>query len=283
MPTRNRLSNLLIPDFGLVKPDGTPLDDRATRYASWQAAAARRKNRTLLNLFPDHGPLSRHRYPKHMEFFKAGARYMERCFMAGNRVGKTYAGGYELCCHLTGFYRSWWCGRRFTRPISAIAAGRTSKTTRDVLQKKLLGKPCIVGKRKTVDGSGLLPPEWIGQPRWGQGGGDSIDSVPIRNLAGGWSELKLRSYEQGSGAFEGTEEDAVLLDEEPSMEVYGEALIRLTSTTGNYDDNGLLMLTFTPLLGYSDVVLQFMPEDMRPMPPPGNDDVFSFDDEERAA
>jgi len=263
----------------ILGPDGQPYrpDDKATRLSAWRAIAARRKARTLLNLFPDEGLLRRQAYPKHMDFFAAGARYMERCFMAGNRVGKTFAGGYEISCHLPGFYRRWWTGRRFTRPISAIAAGRTSKTTRDVLQKKLLGKPTTVGKRKTLDGTGLIPPEWIGQPRWGQGGGDAVESVPIKNVNGGWSELKFRSYEQGPGAFEGTEEDVILLDEEPPMDVYGEALIRLTSTTGNFDDNGLLMLTFTPLLGYSDVVLQFMPEDMRPLPPPGEDNSL-FED-----
>jgi phage terminase large subunit-like protein len=252
-------------------------DERRTATAIYDELLKRRRHRTLLNLFPEYGRLARHAYPKHMEFFSAGRSYMERCFMAGNRVGKTFAGGYELACHACGFYQPWWPGRRFARPISCIAAGRTTKTTRDVLQRKLLGKPTVISKVKTIDGSGIIPPEWIGKPKWGQGGGDTIDSVPIRSLFGGWSELKFRSYEQGAGAFEGTEEDAILLDEEPTLEVYAEALIRLTSTTGRFEDNGLLMLTFTPLLGYSDVVLQFMPEDMRPMPPPGNSE-FEFED-----
>ena len=39
---------------------------------------------------------ARHKYAKHLEFFEAGAKYRERCFMAANRVGKTLgAGGYE--------------------------------------------------------------------------------------------------------------------------------------------------------------------------------------------
>ncbi len=53
--------------------------------------------------YPDTGPLRRELYQKHLEFFRAGAKYRERCFMAANRVGKTEgAGGYELTCHLTG-------------------------------------------------------------------------------------------------------------------------------------------------------------------------------------
>ena len=42
------------------------------------------------------------------------------------------------------------------------------------------------------------------------------------------------------------------------MDVYGECLIR-TATT-----NGIIMLTFTPLSGMSEVVLQFMPAEFRP-------------------
>jgi phage terminase large subunit-like protein len=42
-------------------------------------------------------------------------------------------------------------------------------------------------------------------------------------------------------------------DEEPPMDVYGEQIIR-TATT-----KGILMLTFTPLEGMSDVVQQFLP------------------------
>ncbi len=41
------------------------------------------------------------------------------------------------------------------------------------------------------------------------------------------------------------------------MDVYGECLIR-TATTG-----GIIMLTFTPLEGMSNVVLQFMPKEFR--------------------
>jgi phage terminase large subunit-like protein len=39
--------------------------------------------------------------------------------------------------------------------------------------------------------------------------------------------------------------------------VYGEALIRLMTT------KGLMLITFTPLMGLSDVVLSFMDEDVR--------------------
>lgn len=59
----------------------------------------------IYKLFPNKGPLRRELYEKHMEFFEAGAEFKERCFMAGNRVGKTESGGgYETALHLTGQY-----------------------------------------------------------------------------------------------------------------------------------------------------------------------------------
>jgi len=39
--------------------------------------------------YPETGPLRRSLYQKHLEFFRAGRTYRERCFMAANRVGKT--------------------------------------------------------------------------------------------------------------------------------------------------------------------------------------------------
>lgn len=235
--------------------------------ARMDARASRNTQRNLLQIFPDEGPLSWKHYKKHIEFFGAGRWYMERCFMAGNRVGKTYSGGYELSCHLTGWYPHWWPGRYFRRSIKTVAAGRTSKNTRDILQKKLLGKVVTRNGRKALDGTGMIPGEWIGPPAMAEGIRDLIDTVPIKNFHGGWSELQFKSFEQGPGAFEGTEKDVILLDEEPPMDVYGEALMRLTSTTGRFEDNGLMMLTFTPLMGYSDVVMQFIPENMRPTAP----------------
>jgi hypothetical protein len=41
---------------------------------------------------------------KQQEFIEASADYPERCFMAGNQLGKTLAGGPEITFHLTGRY-----------------------------------------------------------------------------------------------------------------------------------------------------------------------------------
>lgn len=213
-------------------------------------------------LFPATGPLARTGYSKHLEFFKAGADYRERCFMAGNRVGKTVAGSYELTCHLTGNYPDWWDGRKFHGPVKAWAAGKTNETTRDIIQVELLGNITFSGQRKLVDGAGLIPKTALGQEpgqlSWKAGVADLVDVIKVRHKSGGWSELGLKSYQQGRGSFEGTARHVIWFDEEPPMDVYGEALIR-TATT-----KGLIMLTFTPLEGMSDVVQEFLPRELRP-------------------
>src|SRR5690349_21254852 len=105
----------------------------------------------LFSLYPDDGPLRRELYPKHLDFFRAGATEMERAAIAANRVGKTWGlGGYETALHLTGEYPDWWEGRRFDHPIDAWAAGDTSETTRDIVQLALFGQQGDLG-------TGLVP------------------------------------------------------------------------------------------------------------------------------
>lgn len=193
-------------------------------------------------------------YPIHLEFFEAGAKYPERCFMAANRVSKTLGGGgYEMAVHLTGLYPHWWTGRRFNAPIRAWAAGKTNETTRDIVSGTLLGGVKYKGTRKFVDGGGVIPGALLGELGWKQGVSNLIDTIKVKHASGGWSELGLKAYHQGRGAFEGTAKHAIWLDEEPPADVYDECLMRTTTT------NGIIMLTFTPLDGLSDVTEMFMP------------------------
>lgn len=210
-----------------------------------------RRENSIKSYYPESGPLRRELYPRHMEFFSAGARYRERCFMAGNRVGKTEgAGGYETALHLTGDYPDWWEGKRFDRPVKAWAAGDTNETTRDILQYKLLGAP---GR----EGEGLIPKSRIVKttPRSGIPG--AVLDVYVEHNAGGLSVLTLKSYEQGRKKFQGTEIDLIWLDEEPPQDVYSECVTR-TMTTG-----GIVYVTFTPLEGLSEVVMSFLPKEYR--------------------
>jgi phage terminase large subunit-like protein len=190
-----------------------------------------------------------------MRFFAAGPSYFERLFMAANRIGKTEgAGGFETTLHLTGDYPSWWPGKRINRPIDAWAAGDTTETVRDIIQLKLLGN---IGKGEL--GSGLIPRKLIADYSLRRGVSDCVDTVYVKHVSGGVSQMSLKSYDQKRKSFQGTKKDLIWLDEEPPLEIYTECLLRTTDTTGRDDSNGLMILTFTPLLGMSETVMAFLP------------------------
>lgn len=217
-------------------------------------AKRRASQNKIDSYYPDDGPLRRELYPKHLEFFRVGRTYRERCFMAGNRIGKTEgSGGYETALHLTGLYPEWWEGRRFDRPVRGWAAGKTSETTRDIIQAKLFGPISHHTGDKGVAGTGLVRGRSLGRITWKAGVADLIDTIQVKHASGGWSLLGLKSYHQGRGSFEGTEQDFVWLDEEPPEDIYGECLVR-TATT-----NGSVYITFTPLEGITGTVLSFLP------------------------
>jgi len=184
-----------------------------------------------------------------MQFFAAGKLYTERCIMAANRVGKSESiGAYEMTCHLTGRYPAWWEGYRFDRPVTAWAAGTTGTTARDIVQFKLIGPPEDFG-------TGLIPKRYIIKTTPKAGGvPNAVDTILVKHISGGISKCKIKSYAEGRKSFEGTEQDIIWLDEECPMAIYTECVIRTMTT------NGLIMLTFTPLEGLTDTVLQFMPE-----------------------
>lgn len=202
-------------------------------------------------LFPETGEFSRALYKKHMIFFKAGSVYKERALIAGNRTGKTYTAETEVSYHLNGKYPEWWEGKRFTGPIKAWEVGKTHETTRDILQKYLLGSRYDLG-------TGMIPKEDIERTTTKSGIPDAIQDVYVKHYTkgvfDGYSELSFKSYVQGVEAFMGTSIHVVHLDEEPdNPSIYSECLTRTMTT------DGIVICTFTPLLGLSEVVLSFLP------------------------
>ena len=221
----------------------------------------REAQRVFASLYPDEGPLRRELYAKHLEFFRVGKDFRERCAMCANRVGKTFGmGGYELTCHLTGDYPHWWDGRTFDTPIEAWAAGKTNETTRDIVQRTLVGGIAHEGHRKIVDGTGLISGDLLDTTShtWKAGVPDLLDTIKVKHVSGGYSLLGIKSYQQGRGSFEGTAKHAIWCDEEPPKDIYGECVIR-TGTVG-----GVIFITFTPLEGMSAVVMSFLPKEAKP-------------------
>jgi len=200
-------------------------------------------------------PLGRAHYPKQMQFFASEAKDDEIALFGGNRTGKTHCGCFADALHLTGLYPDWWPGRIYDRPIDMWLATDTAKNTRDILQEKMCGKPGV----ESAYGTGMIPGDLLVRRTVKHGLADAFESVFVRHVSGGISTLQFKSYDQGREAFQGTRQDRIHLDEEPKLEIYAECGMRLMSTVPG-EVNGTLVLTETPLLGVSDLMITFMPE-----------------------
>lgn len=167
-----------------------------------------------------------------------------------HNTGKTTCVCYETTLHLIGVYPPWWNGRRFDRPITAWAAGVDTKAVRESLQPKLLGPA-------DARGTGIIPRDAIIRAPARGGVPDAVDFVEIKHKQG-TSRLLFKAYEQGRESFQSTEVDVILLDEEPPLPIYTEALTRTIATVPGRR-NGCVLCSFTPLSGVSETVLQFLP------------------------
>jgi phage terminase large subunit-like protein len=219
-------------------------------------------------------------YPKQQAFFDAGVGYKERLLMAGTQLGKTYAGAFEVACHLTGEYPDWWLGRRWDRPVKGWAVGLTSQVARDVSQKYLCGEPGVLESH----GTGMIPKErFHDKPTLGKGVSDAYDTIQVEHrtngVMDGISVLRFKSCEQGRQKLQGESIDFAWVDEEPAAPEYHEIVARLTAT------KGMLFMTFTPLMGMSVVVKRFLDKEV----PSGHvtrmtiNDALHIRPEERAA
>jgi phage terminase large subunit-like protein len=186
-------------------------------------------------------------YPKQAAFHEAGAMVRERLLMAGNQLGKTLAGGFEVAMHATGRYPDWWKGKRFDRPIVAWAAGTTGETVRDTVQRVLIGRP-------DQKGTGAIPKDAIKELIPARGVADLVDTIRVWHVSGKWSTIGLKTYLSGREKFQGETLDFVWFDEEPPADIYTEGLTRT-----NIGQNPVWM-TFTPLMGVSEVVRRFLLE-----------------------
>lgn len=188
-------------------------------------------------------------HAKQLLFHEAGLTAKERLFLAGNRTGKTFCASGEGSIHLTGNYPNDWGGYRYKEPINMWVASLSREATRDILQKQYyLGDPSS-GKK------GLISENLIVNKTYGAGVTGFVDTVWVKHASGGVSTVSFKSYDQGREKFQGTEKHLIHLDEEPPRDVYEECLMRTMATRENF--HGMMMLTMTPLMGMTDMVLHF--------------------------
>lgn len=241
-------------------------EEKAELYELLKLKDTREKRNRLIAYKP---------YAKQVEFHNASSEYRERLFMAANQSGKTLAGAYEVAMHLTGRYPDWWKGRRFPYAIRAMVGSESAELTRKGVQRLLIGPPELRGEW----GTGAIPHECLRDTSMKQGVPDAISSAVIKHVCGEDSVIQFNSYDQGRGKWQADTVDLVWMDEEPPQAIYSEALTRTNAT------NGIVFVTFTPLLGMSDVVKRFLLEK-----PAGTtvvnmtiDDVEHYTPEQRAA
>lgn len=183
---------------------------------------------------------------KQREFHAKGASHRERCLLAANQVGKTLGAGNEIDYHTTGDYPEWWEGRRFHGPTKWWVSNTNNETVRDGPQRILMGEGLDFG-------TGTIPASLLVSHTMARGFPNLVDKVQIRHRSGGVSQIQFKAYEQGRLKWQGeTLTGGVWFDEEPDLEIYSEGLARMAP-------GAMSFLTATPLLGMSDVVMQFYP------------------------
>ena len=186
--------------------------------------------------------------PKQMEFLDATREHSDVALIAANGAGKTETAAFAVSRWMTGVYPPWWNGRRFDGPVRVWAAGTSAKAVTEAAQTKLLGPPGVAD----LLGTGLIPKEAIiGEPRKARGYPDAIDSFQVRHVSGGVSRLVTKTYEQDRKDWQGADIDILWEDEEPKPELHSEGQARLRG-------RGLTILTFTPVEGMTEVVLDYL-------------------------
>ena len=187
-------------------------------------------------------------YPYQQNFHNTGKNCNQRLLMAANRIGKSYCGAAEMGFHLTGLYPKWWKGRIFRQPITGWSGGVSNETTRDIVQAELLGSP----DDPDAFGSGAIPRSKIIKTERKPGVPNAKSMALISHVSGGNSSLFFKAYEMGQEKWQGRSVDCVWLDEEPSRDIYSQAVTR------TLDRRGMVYMTFTPEQGMTETVASFI-------------------------
>ena len=194
-------------------------------------------------------------YDRQREFYRAGYCFNERCLMAGNQVGKTLSAAMEAGYHLTGKYPDDWEGIRFEKAPIIWVCGETGEVIRDTSQKYLVGRPGEL-EDEDSDYTGIIPKRKIIDSKKAQNSNGLLDYLIVDHVSGKKSYAYFKAYAKGRQKFQGETIDWIWFDEEPPANIYSEGLTR--TNNGQHGRHGVL--TFTPLLGMSDIVFKFLQE-----------------------
>ena len=193
--------------------------------------------------------ISRCQYKKHTLFMEKGKTYRERAFIAPNRVGKSYTGGFEVTAHVTKDYPEWWEGKRFDKykPISILVIGKTNNSLVATTQKLLAGTSFDIG-------NGMIPKDMIVDYSKKPNCPGGIQDLYVKDKYGCTNHIQFMSSDVEDDVIMGREIHVVWFDEEClNGALYDEAIMR-TMTVG-----GIVFTTFTPMEGLTKAIIRFMP------------------------
>ena len=223
-------------------------DDEKIEYLDLLRKIERTKKYNQLHYFEP--------YEFQKEFYRKGKDNPVRALIAANRCGKTFSAAMEVAIHLTGRYPEWWEGRRWDRPIRAVAAGVTSSQVKDVLQLEFLG----TANRNIEEeiGTRAIPRSDIDIDKSVKGRDGSISELYVKHQSGGYSSVKFFAYSQGFEPMQGFTADIAWVDEQDknNADAIFSELVKRTSTV-----QGMTICTFTPLQGVTHLVKQFWERD----------------------
>jgi phage terminase large subunit-like protein len=102
-------------------------------------------------------------------------------------------------------------------------------------------------------GTGSIPGKRITRVTNARGIPNAVNTINVSHVSGGKdSVVVFKNYEQGQQKWMSETLDGIWCDEEPPMDIYSECLPRVAKL------KGMIMVTFTPLLGMSEVVRMFL-------------------------
>ena len=193
-----------------------------------------------------------HRYPWQNELLELTNNHQVVATIAANRVGKSFSIMATVATHLTGNYPDNWNGRKFDKPVDVYVAGVDSNHNRNVLQSYLLG----TNNRFLEDqiGTGMIARDTLVMESMVKEKKGVIEAISIKHKTGGYSTLTFKSYSQGAEAIQGFAAHIVVVDEQPGQEFFSE-IVKRTAVTDQ--GAGLVLCSFTPLLGMNEMVSQF--------------------------
>jgi phage terminase large subunit-like protein len=191
-------------------------------------------------------------YPTQRKMLTCGAKIA--AMFGGNQVGKSRALLHNDVYDLTGIYPESWTGPRFNHPVDMWILGETNESTRDSLQKVLLGPDL-----DNPGVGGLIPPKYIKKLTKRHNIPGAADTATIRWIGGGESRVTFKSYVMGEDALSSWTGHVVHGDEEMPKSLFIELNLRLS----NAMENGYAQfrMSFTPEHGWSDTVDMLLNEE----------------------